>query len=180
MDESLQELENELVNLRPRRPSRALEARVEAALGEQPAASRPPIAADTPHPRFPIWSNWPLAAAAALVLLAATGVWRGLTAPRVAPQDSPAQAATGATAPAAPRAASGDTASAGHYRPVGAASVLYDLKDDGDVYLSDNTPARRVLYRYVDTYTWKNPATNASLKWSVPREEVRVLPASLH
>ena len=66
------------------------------------------------------------------------------------------------------------------YRPVGAASVLYDLKEDAPVTLPNSTPLRRVRYRYVDTYTWKNPATKASLKWSVPRDEVRVIPASLH
>jgi hypothetical protein len=63
---------------------------------------------------------------------------------------------------------------------VKAANVLYDLQDEGPVLLEDNTPARRIRARYVDTYTWKNPATKASLKWSVPRDEVRVLPASFH
>ena len=66
------------------------------------------------------------------------------------------------------------------YHPVGAASVLYDMKEDSPVTSSNSTPVRRLRYRYVDTYTWKNPATNASLKWSVPRDEVRVIPASLH
>jgi hypothetical protein len=28
----------------------------------------------------------------------------------------------------------------------------------------------------VDTITWKNPRTNASVRWTVPREEVRVVP----
>jgi hypothetical protein len=30
----------------------------------------------------------------------------------------------------------------------------------------------------VDTYTWKNPRTNASIKWTVPRDEIRVIPAT--
>ena len=38
----------------------------------------------------------------------------------------------------------------------------------------------RLRYRYLDTYTWKDPRSNASLKWSVPRDEIRVLPASLN
>ena len=66
------------------------------------------------------------------------------------------------------------------YQPVAATNVLYDLKDEGTVYLDGDTPARRLRYRYLDTYTWKNPRNNASLKWSVPRDEIRVLPASLH
>ena len=62
-------------------------------------------------------------------------------------------------------------------RPVKAANLLYDLQDEGLVLLEDNTPVRRMRARYVDTYTWKNPATNASLTWSVPRDEVRMVPA---
>ena len=65
------------------------------------------------------------------------------------------------------------------YQPVRASSVLYDLKEDGTGTLPDQTEGRQVRYRYVDTYTWKNPATNASLRWSVPRDEVRVVRASL-
>jgi hypothetical protein len=45
---------------------------------------------------------------------------------------------------------------------------------------ADDTSARQVRARYVDTYTWKNPRSNASLKWSVPRDEVRVIPTSWH
>jgi hypothetical protein len=44
------------------------------------------------------------------------------------------------------------------------------------VTLADGTAARRVRSSYVDTITWKNPKTNASLRWSVPRDEVRVMP----
>ena len=65
------------------------------------------------------------------------------------------------------------------YQPVHASSVLYDLQEDGATTLPDQTEGRQVRYRYVDTYTWKNPATNASLRWSVPRDEVRVVRASL-
>jgi hypothetical protein len=65
------------------------------------------------------------------------------------------------------------------YQPVRASSVLYDLKEDELTRLSDQTEGRQVRYRYVDTYTWKNPATNASLRWSVPRDEVRLVRANL-
>ena len=71
------------------------------------------------------------------------------------------------------------TAGANRYEPVQATTVLYDLKEDGTTLLADQTEGRQVRYRYVDTYTWKNPATNASLRWSVPRDEVRVIRASL-
>ena len=64
------------------------------------------------------------------------------------------------------------------YEPVTASNVLYDLKDEGEVKLEGAASARQVRARYVDTYTWKNPRTNASIKWTVPRDEIRVVPAS--
>ena len=64
------------------------------------------------------------------------------------------------------------------YQPVTAANVLYDLKDEGEVLIDGAAPSRQVRARYVDTYTWKNPRNNASIKWTVPRDEVRVVPAS--
>ena len=42
--------------------------------------------------------------------------------------------------------------------------------------LDDGTAARRERFQYVDTITWKNPRTNASVRWTMPREEVRVVP----
>ena len=46
------------------------------------------------------------------------------------------------------------------------------------IYSGGETSARQVRARYVDTYTWKNPRKNASLKWTVPRDEDLVVPAS--
>jgi hypothetical protein len=62
------------------------------------------------------------------------------------------------------------------FRPVAAEKVLYAAADEGPVTLADGTAGRRVRSSYVDTITWKNPKTNASLRWSVPRDEVRVMP----
>jgi hypothetical protein len=64
------------------------------------------------------------------------------------------------------------------FQPVAAENVLYATKDEGYVTLEDGTPARRLRSNYVDTITWKNPRSNASLRWTVPREEVRVVPVS--
>lgn len=213
MDESLQELENELKALRPRRPSVLLRARVEHDLSvDAPAAARAlptapatlaPAPAATPARRFTTasslrswkWVSWQLAATASVALGVSIAFWqwqirRDDPAPaRELAQTAPQPAAPAAPAPdlAAPASAtaSGDRRLAtarprDAYRPVKAANVLYDLQDEGSVVLEDNTPARRVRARYVDTYTWKNPATNASFKWSVPRDEVRVLPAKFN
>jgi hypothetical protein len=188
MDESLQELENELKRLTPRRPSPVLHERIARELERveplAPGAAAPVLpTCDRRVTTFPAWKwrGWSLAAAAAII----AGVvflrypWQAGLPGEVARQNSPAasqpvveqQVADASQVPAS---------TPNVYRPVRATNVLYDLQDDGTVYLSDNTPARRVRYRYVDTYTWKNPATNASLKWTVPRDEVRVIPASLH
>ena len=64
------------------------------------------------------------------------------------------------------------------FKPVAAENVLIASRDEGLVTLADGTPARRTRQSYVDTITWKNSRTKASLKWSVPREEVRVVPVS--
>ena len=71
-----------------------------------------------------------------------------------------------------PRVASNETP----LKPVAAENVLISATDEGLVTLDDGTQARRERLQYVDTITWKNARTNASLTWRVPREEVRVVP----
>ena len=61
-------------------------------------------------------------------------------------------------------------------KPVAAENVLVSARDEGLVILEDGTSARRERLQFVDTITWKNPRTNSSLRWSVPREEVRIVP----
>ena len=176
MDESLQELENELKALRPSRPSVLLRARVERELADSGPARPAPAAAPRYRSATTLsswkWLSWQSAAAAAVVFVVTLGLWRQ---PAPAVPDAPATEVA-AAAPRAPVPVE-QPVLADAYRPVKAANLLYDLQDEGLVLLEDNTPARRVRARYVDTYTWKNPATNASLKWSVPRDEVRMVPA---
>lgn len=193
MDDQLQELENELKALRPRRPSVLLRARVERDLAA-PAAAAAPASEPAPVRRYTSattlrswkWAGWQMAAVAAVLAVCAVtvGVWRHRVAPApdaespALAQAVPARPAPRDLAPAGDRMLAASTADV--YRPVKAANLLLDVQDEGPVLLPDNTAGRRVRARYVDTYTWKNPATNASLKWSVPREEVRVLPANYH
>lgn len=174
MDESLQQLENELKALQPRRAQPRWLNQINRELAaELPAAARPRYTTATNLGSWK-WLGWRTAAlAAALALVATVGV---LQSNRVQPAtEVPAVAVTPiasvAPTPAAP-------VEAPVYQPVAAANVLYELKDEGAVKLDDNTSARQVRARYVDTYTWKNPRTNASLKWTVPRDEVRVIPAT--
>jgi hypothetical protein len=66
------------------------------------------------------------------------------------------------------------------YKPVSSEKYVYGSRDDGLVILDDGTTARRLSRRYVDTITWRNPQTNASMRWSVPREEIQVIPISAY
>lgn len=177
MDDALTELENELKALRPGKPSAGLQARIARELDTRADTGVAPRYTAATTFRSWKWVGWQLAAAAAVTLTVSLGVWRF----QHGAADEPAVNAPAPAAPAIARTPPSSTpAATARYRPVGATNVLYDMQDDGPAYLADRTPARRVRYRYVDTYTWRAPASNASLKWSVPREEVRVMPASLH
>ena len=62
------------------------------------------------------------------------------------------------------------------FKPVSAENLLLAAQDEGLVTLPDGSAARRVRQSYLDTITWKDPRSQASLKWSVPREEERIVP----
>lgn len=168
MDKSLQDLENELKALQPRRaPERWLNQINRELAAELPASARPRYSSAT-NLRSWKWLGWRTAALAAALALMAT---LGLVTIRRSPPVVPAAAivATPSTA---------DSTDAPAYQPVAAANVLYDVRDEGAVKLDDHTAARQVRARYVDTYIWKNPRNNASIKWTVPRDEIRVVPAT--
>jgi hypothetical protein len=155
MDDELQQLEAELTRLRPAAPSAHLRARLDRAL-----ALAAPV-----RPAAPLWWLWSgaLPAAAALALMV---MWGGRH-----------------DAGAGPRAASapgtvGMTVAAPAFKPVAAENVLYASGDDGIITLADGTAARRERLSYVDTIVWRDPRTNASVRWSVPREEIRVVPVN--
>lgn len=163
MDDDLQQLEAELKSLRPARPSRVLENRIAGELATDGASA--PVAAPAKRPAAPrrrlasvhwLWSAaLPVAAAIALIVF------------------SPGRRAR-------PAAQVTDITPAGEValKPVAAENVLYSVQDEGLVTLDDGTTARRERLNYVDTITWKNPRTKASLTYTVPREEVRVVPIS--
>lgn len=179
MDESLQEMEAELKALKLQRPAARLLDRIERELAEPRPAS--PISG---QPRYKTstnlsswkWLGWTTAGlATACALVATIGIVRSK---QPAPVDHAstitlANASPGKATPAVP-------APQNRYQPVAATNVLYDLKDEGPVYVDGDQPARRLRYRYLDTYTWKSSKGNASLKWSVPRDEIRVLPTSMN
>jgi len=153
MDDELSQLEAELKSLRPVAPSPELLAR----LGHELDASR--------H-RHVIRVRWFWAAV--LPIAAALAVMIRFSALRDAGDRTPVPAQTAAA----------DASTSAPFQPIAAENLLYAAEDEGLVTLSDGTPARRERLNYLDTITWKNPRTNASVRWSVPREEVRVVPVN--
>lgn len=65
------------------------------------------------------------------------------------------------------------------FKPVAFRDVLVDSRDDGYVVLADGRPARRLREAHIDTITWRDPRSAASLQWSVPREQIRIVPVSI-
>lgn len=147
MDNELENLEAELKRLRPAPSSARLTARVGRELAAAPARR---LAASIHW----LWAAMLPAAAAAVAMFVqfVPPAGRAVAVPALAAVDD------------AP------------LKPVAAENVLVAARDEGLVTLDDGTPARRERRHYVDTIVWKNPRTHASLTWTVPREEVRIVP----
>ena len=167
MDNSLHELEDELKTLQPRCAApRWLDEVNRELAAELPATPRPRYTSATSLNSWK-WLGWRTAGVAAALALGAAVVFVSVGQP---PPAVTAPKLTTIPPPVRPTVAA-------VYEPVAATNVLYDLQDEGVVQLAGATSARQVRARYVDTYTWKNPRNNASIKWTVPRDEVRVVPA---
>jgi hypothetical protein len=173
MDESFHTLEAELKALPLRHPSSLLLNRLEADLATSTDSGPQPRRYTTAtNLNSWKWSGWRLAGlAAAFTLLATVGVLQIRRQPAPIGLDG-----SSASVVATPVTDSRHN----HYQPISATNVLYDLTDEGPVGTSSDTLTRRVRARYLDTYTWKNPTTNASLRWSVPRDEIRLVSATLN
>ena len=103
-----------------------------------------------------VWLRWALPLAAALVIAI---VW---------PRNFQPQAEIGTN----------DSQMISNFKPVASQEILYAAHDDGIVQMADGRLARQMRRSYLDKVVWRNPQTNASLTWSVPRDEVRVIPLS--
>ena len=172
------ELENELRNLRPARPSPILFERVEEALMDSGAGASP---ARQPE-RLPY--NWfslgiGLAAAAVLVLFAAISLERRQERREKIAQISPAPEKRSISP--ARREGSGvqGSTSSNRFIPAGATQVVYNTRDEGLQFArGSEQPLRRLRYQTHQTWQWRNPTTGASLRVSYPSEEVVLIPVS--
>lgn len=157
MDEELKALEAELQQLKPRQPSLQATRRIADAL------SRPAEPSRRTHE-----VGWWLGVAA-IPLAAAIVAIVGLSYRRPPASQRPVAQAT----PVADRA---PASSREILEPTAAENILYDVRDEGLVVLDGGIQARRERLKYIDTIVWEDSRSRASLRWSVPREEVRIVP----
>lgn len=147
-ENEISELELELQRLRPLRPSARLRANLERELTATPRGTLL---------RFS-WLLVPIAAGLAILMNLPSSRDHAVSQPTVSTASLPKSAAP--------------------FKLIAAENILLDSRDEGLVTLADGTPARRLRESYVATLVWKNPRTDASFKWTVPREEFRVVPVS--
>jgi hypothetical protein len=174
------ELENELRNLRPARPSPIVFERVEEAM----SGCRTSAVAQTKWNwrRFtetPYSLGFGLAAAAVLVLFAAISLERRQERGEKVTQVSPAPE-TSSVLPARreENGVQGSTSS-NRFIPAGSTQAVYNTRDEGLQFPRGSAqPLRRLRYQTHQTWQWRNPATGASLRVSYPSEEVVLIPVS--
>jgi hypothetical protein len=162
-----EDIEKELRNLRPIRPSQGLAERIARDL-ESSSAVMPP----EENIIRPIWFRFggfslgaALAAAAAIFILARIDLTPGPA------RNSRVAASTPAAHSPAPVAT--------QFIPEGATRVVYHTQDEGLVFPHDSaTPVRRMRSRTRETLQWKNPHTGESIRVTYPSEEVRLIPVS--
>lgn len=164
MVDDFSDLEAELKRLRPRAVSATVQTAVERGLAASPAES--PAAWPPARPRryttATLWTSWKWAnwsAAATLALL--VGGYEVLRP---------------YAALAMGRGEGWSSASDPIFRPVTAQKVVVSASEEGFVTLADGSTGQAVRELAYNTITWRNPATRASLTWTVPSEEVRVVP----
>ena len=170
------ELEKELRNLRPARPSPVLFERVGEALEDSRAGAMD---------RTSRWwrfkeatHNWwslglGLAAAAVLILFAAVTMERRNEHQQTGAQSSPAPETRLAPLGTQP------STSPSRFVPAGGTNVVYNARDEG-LHFADGSerPVRRLRYHTQQTWRWRNPETGASLRVSYPSEEIVLIPVS--
>jgi hypothetical protein len=171
------ELENELRNLRPARPSPILFERIEEAMKCRAGASPARQPERLPYNWFSL--GFGLAAAAVLVLFAAISLERRQERREKIAQISPAPEKR----PILPAQRDGSgvrgSTSSNRFLPAGATQVVYNTRDEGLQFArGSEQPLRRLRYQTHQTWQWRNPTTGASLRVSYPSEEVVLIPVS--
>jgi hypothetical protein len=162
MSDNFDALEQELRALRPAAPSDELVRSIDRVMGESAAGAGEQV---TPRRRVRAagwgawaWGNWAVAGALALVVVTVS-------------RDGPA---------VPDHAAGAGVESGPDYRPVEAARYVVEVVDEGVVTLEDGTPVRRVRESFVDSLTWRDEATKATLVVNLPGEDVSFERLTVH
>jgi len=158
MDASLLQLERELRSLTPAPPGRDLLRSLQAHMGPGVPASQ----VNKVH-TFP-WRRMvtPAAAAAAAVAVMSIHNNRRVTA------------ATGEKSNAAGQA---NTAAAIKWEPMPMRSEYRALLDAGYVLNENYEPVQQFLMNRLDHHEWRNPASNASVRLTIPSQQRFLVPA---
>ncbi len=161
MKHTAEDLEKEMASLQPVTPSEILEAKIEQSL-------RGP---KTSKPKAPI--GWfPLAAWAATACVAMTAAII-LISP--APKEDAAP-----TALANNESGENLALELSDYEPVEAEHRLTKAIDEGVFLNAQNEPLRKFRYQFVDSFTLVNQTDGSVFTMELPREEVLLVPVSLH
>lgn len=156
MSDDFSDLENELRRLRPRTLRPELLTRLAADSPDAQTASKSAAI---------VWL-WPVLGAAAAVAFAGV-VLKSWDATGTQALDRPHEMAAGPVDPQTGPA---------RLTPVSATNVFYGGDVERTVQVADDLKAQQVRLHYVDTITWRDPRRNASIQWTVPREEVLLVP----
>ncbi|MDP6524032.1 MAG: hypothetical protein QGH15_07405 [Kiritimatiellia bacterium] len=160
MDEELKKLEAELARLKPRQPSRRLEAG---------------IAGELANPQSGSVAWWkPVLAAAATIALAA-GAWSffipGQKVPKVAEVSPPSTVAVDTQNDLASARTSADRARR-VFRPVKVQTALLGYRDDGIILTSRNRPVRSRSCQLLDYVELESLDGKRKIMVTKPRKEI--------
>ena len=169
MNDPLDDIAAELGRLRPLQASDRLTRRLEHELEPMPPSVTARVVRRI---RF----RWvPVAMAASLAFLAiVTLTWQARLRRPVAGAASSALENNGA------EPAPGRMPSAQAFRCVDLANYLLAAEEDGLVYASETAPWRKVRWRYLSACEWRDDQENTTFQVLEPREEVVLMPVSIH
>jgi hypothetical protein len=161
MNDLPDDIEAELLAMRPGAPSPELARRIEAELGRlEPAPARRLC-----HRRWLAWS----------VCATATVIGGLVVCLLLRPRGTDVSSrASRASAPVT-TARAGETTS-GSFRRINAADYLLDAADEGVVYTSASTGLRKIRCQVLSTARWRDEHQNLTVQVLVPAEEVVFVP----
>ncbi len=60
--------------------------------------------------------------------------------------------------------------------PMRATGYLYEIKDEGVVFLDGVNPAREIYLNYLEVVEWRDHESNMTVRMTSPKQELRVVP----